>query len=63
MSKTWGLMVWGSKSTEMGNEDIVLDATGRLSSKKRFPGFDTLNNNSKLSFGGGGPGGHPLGPI
>ena len=34
MSETWGWMVWGPKSTEMRNEDCILDATGCPSSKK-----------------------------
>ena len=37
MSETWGWMASNPKSTEMGNEDCILDATGCPSSNKGFP--------------------------
>ncbi len=56
-------MVSGPKSTEMRNEDCILDAMGRLSSKKgfRFMGFETFEQKLKMEVLGGG-GRLPLGP-
>ena len=49
MSETWGWMVSGPKLTEIRNEDCILDATGRPSSKKGFPSPENL---TKILNGG-----------
>jgi hypothetical protein len=50
LNKVWGLRFSSPKWMKAGNEDCVLDATGRPSSKKGFPGPASRTQSSFPAF-------------